>query len=322
MKRVIALALSLVTGAGLAMSMQAPASAGDVPPIVGRSGTGTSVQKGIRVIAQIPGTGTSVQVSAKNGVSAAASSSTDGRVVAYISIPHHGKGKGWVLVIRKDGVLLRHVRIEASGVLPSVTSDGSRVVVLGPQGLRVFDVQRQRWSAVCAACPATGITSASMSPDHLKVALAIHQGDLEIYRISDGHRLARTPLQATFGNPAWNATSDTVAISGTVSGGDFFGINTLSTSGVAVETRFKTAIRTGANFQNYYLSPCWMNNAVWAIKLDSVDNKSMSVSVVTAKAWNSAPQTFGAPLYTGKQFWRTEVVGLVGWSAALPTPAH
>jgi len=109
MKRIAALALSLLFGTGLALSMQTAASAGDVPPIVVIYGIGKSVGEGITLTAQVPGSGISVPVSAKTGANLAASSSTDGRVVVYLSIQSRSESPQLYLMIRKDGVLLRHI---------------------------------------------------------------------------------------------------------------------------------------------------------------------------------------------------------------------
>ena len=234
MKRVVALALSLVTGAGLAVSIQAPASAGDIPPIVVIYGTGESIAKGITLTAQVPGSGTSVQASAKTGINLAASSSTDGRVVAYLSIrPSEDNAAGWILMIRKDGVLLRHVPI-SNTIIPSVSADGSIVLASGPNGLKAFDVKRQKWSAFCTGCPTTSISSAAVSPDLRKVAMSpkvIGIQYMEIYRVSDGRRLARTTIQSSLGIPAWNSASDTVAYVDNKPGGGVGagGIRTLTT---------------------------------------------------------------------------------------------
>lgn|GEM_PF-5799990 len=328
MKRVVALALSLVTGAGLAVSIQAPASAGDIPPIVVIYGTGKSVEKGISLTAQVPGSDTSVQVSAKTGTNLAASSSTDGRVVAYVSLRSSGGNASDLnLMIRKDGVLLRRVSME-SVFLPSVSADGSIVLIAGVNGLKAFDVKRQKWSAFCTGCPTTSISSASVSPDLRKVAMShedIGIQYMEIYRVSDGRRLARTTIQSTFGNPAWNPASDTVAYVDNEPGGGpgAGGIRTLTTSDVVADSKFINSGETSMAGRNImYVSPIWINNAVWAIRLAIGSQASLTARVVTAKNWNSAPRMFGKPLYSGNEFWRVELLAFVGWSAALPTPAR
>ncbi|CAB4934125.1 unannotated protein [freshwater metagenome] len=328
MKRVIALALSFVTGAGLAMSMQAPASAGDVPPIVVIYGAGKSVDKGLTLIAQVPGSDMSVPVSAKTGVNLAASSSTDGRVLVYLSLQNHGKSQQLYLMIRKDGVLLRHIPFGVGAILPSVSADGSIVLAAGPNGLKAFDVKRQRWSAFCTGCPTTNFSSAAISPDRRKVAMEhkdVGIQYMEIYRVSDGRRLARTTIQNSIGNPAWNAASDTIAYvdNNSFTGLALGGIRTLTTSGVVADTKFiSTSKDPMAERMFSYTSPTWINNAVWAIRLAFGSKGFLATRVVTAKNWNSAPRAFGGSLYSGNEFWRLEVLGFVGWSAALPTPAH
>ena len=326
MKRVVALALSLVTGAGLAMSMQAPASAGDVPPIVVIYGAGKSVDKGITLIAQVPGSGTSVPASAKTGLNLAASSSTDGRVVAYLALRGSGSNAaGWVLMIRQDGVLLRRTLIK-DVVIPSVSADGSTVLVVGPNGLKAFDVKRQRWSAFCTGCPTTNISSAAISPDCRKVAMShkdVGIQYMEIYRVSDGRRLARTTLEGTLGNPAWNAASNTVAYASVQTTGlTLGGIRTLTTSGVVADTKFISTKASSAGRTIRYVSPTWIDDAVWAMRLTFSTDGNLAARVVTAENWNSAPGGFGGPLYSGKEAWRIELLAFVGWSAALPTPAH
>ena len=325
MKRVIALALSLVTGAGLAMSMQAPASAGDVPPIVVIYGAGKSVDKGLTLIAQVPGSGTSVPASAKTGLNLAASSSTDGRVVAYLALRGSGSNAaGWVLMIRQDGVLLRRTLIKDVAI-PSVSADGSTVLVTGLNGLKAFDVKRQRWSAFCTGCPTTSISSAAISPDRRKVAMShkdVGIQYMEIYRVSDGRRLARTTIEGTFGNPAWNAASNTVAYASPQTTGSLVGIRTLTTSGVVADTKFKSTSASPTGRAVNYVSPTWINNAVWAMRLTFSTDGDLVARVVTAENWNSAPRAFGGPLYSGKEAWRMELLAFVGWSAALPTPAH
>ena len=326
MKRVVALALSLLVGTGLAVSIQTAASAGDVPPIVVMYGTGKSPTKDMTLTAQVPGSGKSVQVSAKTGVNLAASSSTDGRVVAYLSIRRsEGNALGWILMIRQDGVLLRHIPI-ANTVFPSVSADGSIVLVAGPNGLKAFDVKRQRWSAFCTGCPTTSVSSAAISPDHRKVAMShkdLGIGYLEIYRVSDGRRLARTTTEGTFGNPAWNAASNTVAYVSTQTTGLTLGvIRTLTTSGVVADTKFNSTSASPAGRTINYVSPIWINHAVWAMRLTFSTHGYLAARLVTAKNWNSAPRTFGRPLYSGNEFWRIELLGFVGWSAALPTPAR
>ncbi len=325
MKRVVALALSLVTGAGLAMSIQAPASAGDVPPIVVMYGAGKSVDKGITLIAQVPGSGTSVPASAKTGLNLAASSSTDGRVVAYLALRGSGgNSAGWVLMIRQDGVLLRRTLIK-DVVIPSVSADGSTVLIAGPNGLKAFDVKRQRWSAFCTGCPTTSISSAAISPDHRKVAMShkdVGIQYMEIYRVSDGRRLARTTIEGTFGNPAWNPASNTVAYVSPQTAGSLAGIRTLTTSGVVANTKFNSTSASPAGRTVSYVSPTWIKNAVWAMRLTLSTDGNLAARVVTAKDWNSAPRTVGGPLYSGKEIWRVELLAFVGWSAALPTPAH
>jgi hypothetical protein len=71
-----------------------------------------------------------------------------------------------------------------------------------------------------------------------------------------------------------------------------------------------------------YVSPTWINNAVWAIRLAIGSEVTLTARVVTAKNWNSAPRMFGKSLYSGNEFWRVELLAFVGWSAALPTPAR
>jgi hypothetical protein len=71
-----------------------------------------------------------------------------------------------------------------------------------------------------------------------------------------------------------------------------------------------------------YLSPTWINNAVWAIRLAVGTEGYLAAHVVTAKNWNSAPRALGKPLYAGDEFWRLELLVWVGWSAALPTTAR
>ena len=325
MKRVIALALSLVTGAGLAMSMQAPASAGDVPPIVVIYGAGKSVDKGLTLIAQVPGSDMSVPVSAKTGVNLAASSSTDGRVLVYLSLQNHGKSQQLYLMIRKDGVLLRHIPFGVGAILPSVSADGSIVLAAGPNGLKAFDVKRQRWSAFCTGCPTTNFSSAAISPDRRKVAMEhkdVGIQYMEIYRVSDGRRLARTTIEGTFGNPAWNAASNTVAYASPQTTGSLVGIRTLTTSGVVADTKFISTSASPAGRTINYVSPTWINNAVWAMRLTFSTDGDLVARVVTAENWNSAPRAFGGPLYSGKEAWRMELLAFVGWSAALPTPAY
>ena len=325
MKRVIALALSFVTGAGLAMSMQAPASAGDVPPIVVIYGAGKSVDKGLTLIAQVPGSDMSVPVSAKTGVNLAASSSTDGRVLVYLSLQNHGKSQQLYLMIRKDGVLLRHIPFGVGAILPSVSADGSIVLAAGPNGLKAFDVKRQRWSAFCTGCPTTNFSSAAISPDRRKVAMEhkdVGIQYMEIYRVSDGRRLARTTIEGTFGNPAWNAASNTVAYASPQTTGSLVGIRTLTTSGVVADTKFISTSASPAGRTINYVSPTWINNAVWAMRLTFSTDGDLVARVVTAENWNSAPRAFGGPLYSGKEAWRMELLAFVGWSAALPTPAY
>ena len=268
MKRVVALVLSVLTGAGLALS--------------------------------------SVPVSAKGGFNLLASSSTDGRVVAYLSVPHFGTSSQSYVMIRKDGKLLQHMPTGAGAIFPSVSGDGSIVLASGPNGLKAFDVERQRWSAFCSGCPTTNMSSAVISPDHRKVAisrkdLAIEY--LEIYRISDGHRLARTANHLAAGNPAWNADSNTVAYVDTddTTGVQLGVIRTITASGVVADTKFDaTTVRPVDAREISYVSPIWINNAVWA----------------------STPRAFGGPLYSGDELWRATFLAFVGWSAALPTPAH
>lgn len=328
MKRIAALVLSLLFGTGLALSMQTAASAGDVPPIVVIYGIGKSAQKGITLTAQVPGSGTSVQVSAKTRANLAASSSTDGRVVAYLSVsPSKGIAAGWILMIRQDGVLLRHIPI-SNYIIPSVSADGSLVLAAGTNGLKTFDVKRQRWSAFCTGCPTTNMSSAAISPDHRLVAMS-HKDlgiqYMEIYRVSDGHRLAQTTINGSFGNPTWNPASDSVAYVDNEPGGGLGagGIRTLSTSGVVADTKFNANNLSAVTDRTInYLSPIWINNAVWAIRLTLSTHGYLAARVVTAKNWNSAPRTFGRPLYSGNEFWRIELLGFVGWSAVLPTPAR
>ena len=328
MKRVAALALSLLLGTGLAVSMQTAASAGDIPPIVVIYGIGKSAGKGITLTAQVPGSDTSVQVSAKTRANVAASSSTDGRVVAYLSVsPSKGIAAGWILMIRQDGVLLRHIPI-SNYIIPSVSADGSLVLAAGTNGLKTFDVKRQRWSAFCTGCPTTNISSAAISPDLRKVAIS-HKDlgiqYMEIIRISDGRRLARTTIQGSIGNPAWNPASDTVAYvdNEQTTGLSLRVIKTLTAAGVVANTKFNANnLSAVADRTINYLSPIWINNAVWAIRLTLSTQGYLAARVVTAKNWNSEPRTFGKPLYAGKEFWRIEVLAFVGWSAVLPTPAH
>jgi hypothetical protein len=310
------------------VSIQTAASAGDIPPIVVIYGTGKSVDKGITLTAQVPGSDTSVQASAKTGTNLAASSSTDGRVVAYLSIrTSEGNAAGWILMIRQDGVLLRHIPI-SNAIIPSVSADGSIVLIAGANGLKAFDVKRQKWSAFCTGCPTTNISSAAVSPDLRKVAMShkdIGIQYMEIYRVSDGRRLARTAIQSSFGNPAWNPASDTVAYVDNEPGGGVGagGIRTLTTSGVVADTKFINSDETSmAGRSIVYVSPTWINNAVWAIRLAIDIEGYLAARVVTAKNWNSTPRMLGKPLYAGDQFWRIELLAFVGWSAALPTPAR
>ena len=212
--------------------------------------------------------------------------------------------------------------------LPSVSADGSIVLIAGANGLKAFDVKRQKWSAFCTGCPTTSISSAAVSPDLRKVAMShkdIGIQYMEIYRVSDGRRLARTTIQSTFGNPAWNPASDTVAYVDNEPGGGLGagGIRTLTTSGVVADSKFINSGETSMAGRNImYVSPIWINNAVWAIRLAIGSQASLTARVVTAKNWNSAPRMFGKPLYSGNEFWRVELLAFVGWSAALPTPAR
>ena len=328
MKRVVALVLSVLTGAGLALSMQTAASAGDVPPIVVMYSVGKSLDAEVTLIAQVPGSDASVPVSAKGGFNLLASSSTDGRVVAYLSVPHFGTSSQSYVMIRKDGKLLQHMPTGAGAIFPSVSGDGSIVLASGPNGLKAFDVERQRWSAFCSGCPTTNMSSAVISPDHRKVAisrkdLAIEY--LEIYRISDGHRLARTANHLAAGNPAWNADSNTVAYVDTddTTGVQLGVIRTITASGVVADTKFDaTTVRPVDAREISYVSPIWINNAVWAIRAQLTPGKHLSVRLVTAKDWDSTPRAFGGPLYSGDELWRATFLAFVGWSAALPTPAH
>jgi hypothetical protein len=148
---------------------------------------------------------------------------------------------------------------------------------------------------------------------------------MEIYRVSDGRRLARTTIQSTFGNPAWNPASDTVAYVDNEPGGGLGagGIRTLTTSGVVADSKFINSGETSMAGRNImYVSPTWINNAVWAIRLAIGSEVTLTARVVTAKNWNSAPRMFGKSLYSGNEFWRVELLAFVGWSAALPTPAR
>lgn len=148
---------------------------------------------------------------------------------------------------------------------------------------------------------------------------------MEIYRVSDGRRLARTTIQSSFGNPAWNPASDTVAYVDYKSstGLALGGIRTLTTSGVVADTKFISTSKAPMAKSNVsYTSPPWINNAVWAIRLALGKEGYLAARVVTAKNWNSAPRAFGGSLYSGNEFWRLEGLAFVGWSAALPTPAH
>jgi len=172
------------------------------------------------------------------------------------------------------------------------------------------------------------MSSAAISPDHRLVAMS-HKDlgiqYMEIYRVSDGHRLAQTTLNGSFGNPTWNPASDTVAyVDNKSSTGLALGvIKTLTTSGVVANTKFDASkLNMVADRKTTYLSPIWINNAVWALRLTQSTNGYLAARIVTAKNWNSAPRTFGGQLYSGNEFWRIEVLASVGWSSVLPTPAH
>ena len=325
-------ALSLLSGA-------APAVAGDAPPVVVIYSTGHHPQVGLHLVARHPGVRGGVLVSAAQGIQGFPSASVDGRVIAYVLVrKDRHSALSYSTIIRKDGVVVRRVAGTASplGVLiPTVNEAGTKVVLGGDQGLRVYDVASNRIHPLCPNCPEmTSVTRASLSPDGRKVAIIrkINGTEyVEIRRLDTGRRMAIAEASLLAYSAAWNPASDTVAFS-TVSAVDpqtSGEVHTLTVSGVESTTAFVG--HGSGSLQEIYLSAAWVNGQVWAVKINySVTDDpatgqptgSLRAQVVTAADWTATPIAVGEPLYDGPQFWRLELLGFVGWASALPAPAH
>jgi hypothetical protein len=316
-----------------AIVWSAPAQAGDVPPpyfLYADAELAPGGEVTSSIVAQRVGRPADSAYPLTGGtvVSYAPSVSRDGRVLAFARFREPAGESSGRVVVQVDGRTV--LRIKEAASLAAVTPDGSAVTWVDTDGgVRAYRVATGEQVTLCDDC-APGGSYAALSPDGRKIALrvAAARSDTDrvvIRRLSDLRALGRSPGDVGLVDPtvAWSPDSRQVAYSIQRFNDDLTlgtAIRTLTTSGTVGRTAFDSLRRQpGDALPPVYVSPAWVNGAVWAIRLDFPESGRARVVPVSAATWQDTPVA-GAPLTSVPDGSTAILAGLGSWATSPPVP--